>query len=308
MINTNATTTAGMRLSPVEQLLRNSTEIEPVLRQLHNWLNDLRANLDASEWAGLKREFSSHAIRELLHESPFSRRAFEKPRGYAGDAVMLDYIYQGQDVPSTLSAFGRRLFEWEMASGSCQSVFSRRAILAEAVDQTAARCESPRVLSVASGHLREAQYSSAVRQGRIGEYIAFDQDEQSLATVRQDNPNNVIRTVRGSVRDMLKGAAAFPNMDLIYSAGLYDYLNLRTAQRLTSLLFSMLADKGTLLLANFSPNLADIGYMEICMDWNLIYRDESDMLDVAAEIPWDAGRRMYRDEGNNIVYLEITRA
>ena len=35
----------------------------------------------------------NHPIRDLLHQDPFTYRAFAKPRGYAGDAVMMDYIY-----------------------------------------------------------------------------------------------------------------------------------------------------------------------------------------------------------------------
>src|SRR5215475_11877146 len=36
----------------------------------------------------------SHPFAELVLQDPYSRRAREKPRGYAGDAVMLDYIYR----------------------------------------------------------------------------------------------------------------------------------------------------------------------------------------------------------------------
>ena len=33
------------------------------------------------------------AIKRLAHQDPFTRRAFEKPRGYAGDAELLEYIH-----------------------------------------------------------------------------------------------------------------------------------------------------------------------------------------------------------------------
>src|ERR1700730_8656601 len=33
----------------------------------------------------------AHPLRELVHQDPFTYRTFSKPRGYAGDAVMLDY-------------------------------------------------------------------------------------------------------------------------------------------------------------------------------------------------------------------------
>src|SRR3954468_18697149 len=36
----------------------------------------------------------SHPMAKFVLEDPYSRRAHDKPRGYAGDAVMLDYIYR----------------------------------------------------------------------------------------------------------------------------------------------------------------------------------------------------------------------
>lgn len=41
----------------------------------------------------------SHFLRGLLHQDPFTYRAFSKPRGYAGDAVMTDYIYGLGSLP-----------------------------------------------------------------------------------------------------------------------------------------------------------------------------------------------------------------
>jgi len=41
---------------------------------------------------GLAQEVKTcveHPIRELIHEDPFTRRAFEKPRGYDGDTELL---------------------------------------------------------------------------------------------------------------------------------------------------------------------------------------------------------------------------
>ena len=35
---------------------------------------------------------ASHPISEFVYQCPFTRHAFEKPRGYAGDAELMDYI------------------------------------------------------------------------------------------------------------------------------------------------------------------------------------------------------------------------
>src|SRR5207344_1382702 len=52
-----------------------------------------RLELNDGAWSEFARLCLDHPLRRLLHEDPFTYRAFSKPRGYAGDAVMMDYIY-----------------------------------------------------------------------------------------------------------------------------------------------------------------------------------------------------------------------
>lgn len=75
--------------------------------------------------------------------------------------------------------------------------------------------------------------------------------------------------------------------DLIYSAGLYDYLRDGGAKKLTKNLFGLLNPAGTLIIGNFSPaNPPDLRFpMEYLYDWVLIYRDESEMYGLADSIP-----------------------
>lgn len=75
--------------------------------------------------------------------------------------------------------------------------------------------------------------------------------------------------------------------DLIYSAGLYDYLRYGGAKKLTKNLFDLLNPAGTLIVGNFSPaNPLDLRFpMEYLYDWMLIYRDESEMYRLADSVP-----------------------
>jgi hypothetical protein len=63
------------------------------------------------------------------------------------------------------------------------------------------------------------------------------------------------------------------------------------------------------VLANFLPGILDVGYMETYMDWQLIYRDRNEMLDLAADIPQEAIHdiRIFCEEGQNIIFLQLTR-
>src|SRR5262249_38418269 len=50
---------------------------------------------------------------QVLHQDPFTYRAFSKPRGYAGDAVMMDYIYglgDARQADEDATPIGRAVF------------------------------------------------------------------------------------------------------------------------------------------------------------------------------------------------------
>jgi extracellular factor (EF) 3-hydroxypalmitic acid methyl ester biosynthesis protein len=100
-----------------------------------------------------------------------------------------------------------------------------------------------------------------------------------------------------------------PFTDLVYAAGLYDYLNERVAIRLTRQMFETLAPGGRLLIANFAPTLRDIGYMETYMGWKVKYRTRDDMKALSADIPLHAiaSHRVFGDAFSNIVFLEVTK-
>ena len=97
--------------------------------------------------------------------------------------------------------------------------------------------------------------------------------------------------------------------DLVYSTGLFDYLNPRTGRRLVTGMFQLLRSGGSLIVANFLPGVRDIGYMETYMGWKLIYRTPEQMQSLADEIPRAqiAAGRVFWDEHHNIVFLSLTR-
>lgn len=274
------------------------------------WLNDVRCALPSDEWRTVVADvIRPHPVTALVHEEPFARRAFVKPRGYAGDAPMLDLVYGEGSPPTDLSPLGQRLHMWSVRQPACRSVRFRCDLLAEMLDETANLADAPRVLSLACGHLREAARSYAMRCNAISELVAVDQDEESLAEVRRSFARFRVTTMPGSVRQMLTGAAKVGEFDFVYSAGLYDYLATTVAGALTRALFRALRPGGRLLVANFAPSLRDIGYMEAMMDWHLVYRDEQAMRQLATAVPASevASVHTFRDELGNVVYLELRR-
>jgi hypothetical protein len=255
-----------------------------------------------------------HPLMSVLQQDPFTARAYQKPRGYAGDAEMLDFIYAPEDgtrlVPlEEATGLGREICGYTSNGTAPRAVRARRHILVEKVNEVAARTPRPRVLSVACGYLREATRTAAFREGRIGHYVALDQDPQSLAVVERELGPLGVETIRASVRDLVGERIDLAPFDLIYVSGLHDYLSLRLAQRLSEALFALLNPRGQLVITNYLPDLDNIGYMEAFMDWWLIYRTPEQLMALAETLPPHLVKTVcyYPEETGVIGFLDVVR-
>ena len=297
-------------LDRAHQQLRTG-RISDALDELFDDLNGRRDD-DPEDWPAYARTCLEHPVSGMLHQDPFTHRAFAKPRGYAGDAVMMDYIYglgQAGDAARNATPLGRAIFRYMDTRPAARGVRYRRRLIARLIDRVAER-GSARVLAIAAGHLREVECSKAVQSGRVRDFVAFDQDEASLAVVARDYAHLGVRTIAGSVRQILSGKADLGQADFVYAAGLFDYLGAPVAAALTRRMFDMTRPGGLLLIPNFLTGVRDAGYMETFMDWHLIYRNQTDMMGLAAALPRDsmADCEVFDDSADAITYLLVTKA
>lgn len=87
---------------------------------------------------------------------------------------------------------------------------------------------------------------------------------------------------RTSIAGLVERNTELGKFDLIYAAGLLDYLDDATVTRLAGWCSQSLNPGGTLLLANFSQ-CAERGFMESVMQWPLIYRDGTHLARLVAQ-------------------------
>jgi extracellular factor (EF) 3-hydroxypalmitic acid methyl ester biosynthesis protein len=271
-------------------------------------LMSLRAARVRDQWTRLGDRVRQHRLHALLLNSPFTWRAFAKPRGYAGDAELIDLIYGCGRRPSNLSTLGAGLYAWEFESAGCRSVRHRRMRVAREIDDAATNRAVASVLSVACGHLREAELSAAMRDRRV-RVTAIDRDAASVALVAHEYGSCGVTACVGTVLDLLRRRHSESEFNLAYAAGLYDYLDTQVATALTAALFRTVAPGGRLLIANFTPEMRDAAYMETCMDWRLIYRDESQMEALLQRVASHEVMRLdqFRDPEGNITYMRVVR-
>ncbi|WP_407176714.1 class I SAM-dependent methyltransferase [Bradyrhizobium sp. STM 3562] len=271
-------------------------------------LCDLRERLDGHEWRLLRSEWMHHPLARVVHQDPLTSWSYRKPRGYPGDARLLDFIYGETNIAAQVSSatrLGREIYGFTSEMACAAAIRERRGIVAKLVDRVAhERGRQISVLSIGAGHLREAARSRALAEGNVARWMAVDQDKEALAYLARTFSESPIRPVGGSVTSLIAGQHELGSFDVIYAAGVYDHVSERVAKRLTETAFAMLHPGGELLFANFARGIHDAGYMETFMDWRLLFRDEGEIEEIWSDLPGQAiaSRRLFRDANRNVIY------
>ncbi len=109
----------------------------------------------ASGWSNneLAEICGQHRLASALMLDPYTARATNKPRGYAGDAVMLDFIYRPS--ANLLSGIALNLNLATTRSSNAKSILWRQRYLSKLICECVEINPRAKILSVASGHMRE---------------------------------------------------------------------------------------------------------------------------------------------------------
>ena len=273
----------------------------------------LRQTSTPRSWeAFCKTECIAHPVRYLVHQDPLTERAFFKPRGYPGDAILLDLLYRGEGVEPYLDGatdLGRDIYAYTSGCPAARALRRRKEILATMIDRVCDSTEGSHILTLGCGHLREAEMSAALKSRKVDRFLALDRDKDSLRVVRERFGPLGVETAESTVNELIEGVDQLGKFDLVYAAGPYDHLNRWTATRLTEALFRTAKPGALLLVTNFVHGIRDAGYMEAFMDWHLNFRSAKDMFALTSSLPEDqiADRRTFSEESGGIVFLAVRR-
>jgi len=234
-------------------------------------------------------------------------RMISKPRGYSGDYLTIDWLYQQPfDGDHRVDVWNRLSYAQQAARAVRARVdYVRDAIL----PILSAATTDIRILDIASGPGRiERGVFDAVpslRHRVTFELLDADEDaiEYSRTLLSSAIPTNV--DLQFHHRNALRFAPT-STYRFIWSAGLFDYLDDRLAARLLSRMYSWLDKGGSMLVGNFAPECQSQWSLEAFYDWFLIYRSEEDCLKLceAAGIPFER-IRLERDVTDSVVLMRV---
>jgi len=282
----------------VAEVLR--AELETVRQEGPSWSEQERArrvkhalqacldDLAATDcWGEANRVPSNvlwQVVGEILQHGALQLHARVKPRGYAGDYVMLQRIWEHWvgDEP-----VGRAMDQFFQEQAAPQAVRNRTRLVADrfvaAFRGRRGSAEQFRIVSVGSGPAIDIEL--AVRQLGPAErrelrIALLDLDPLALEHARERLGRLVGAHQIQAYRENLYRLPRLPRTaDLLQTAdfvsclGLFDYLNDKDSAELLSCLWRHLASPGELILFNFAPTNRSRAYMEWIGNWYLTYRD-----------------------------------
>ncbi len=265
------------------------------------------------------KAFVRHELHPLFLCSPYVHRIYTKPLGYAGDYEMVNMIvrnpFEGLNTYAKLINFFCLRLEPAKAHRNRIKILEEK--LANEARKAVNKGNVLRVMNVGCGPAIEIQ--RFIRQkdlARQCEFHLLDFNEQTITHVREQickASQDIKRKphfhfIHKSIHQLLKEMAGYiknsatPSFEMIYCAGLFDYLSDRVCKRLLEILYDWLEPGGLLIATNVHPKNPIRCFMEHLVEWYLIYRDESKISELS---PTNDSHSIYTDPTGMNVFLEI---
>jgi extracellular factor (EF) 3-hydroxypalmitic acid methyl ester biosynthesis protein len=297
---------AGAVLPPIDFLFETFEEIASRISEEDRapYMNYMRQNLHP-----------------LMLSAPFANNTFNKPRGYAGDFDMVNMIerdgFEGE------SLFAKIIHRWFVRQPPAQAHRNRIEYMANCIEAEVDRAvrggRPAKILNFACGPAAEVQrfVSQSVLAGHA-EFTLQDLDDNALGYCQRMlfqifNKWRLDTTAafqKKSIFQLIKDSqtpAATPRKqyDLVYCAGLFDYLTENTCKQLTDIFYDLVLPGGLLLVTNVnSTNPLRYG-MEHLLDWHLIYRNEAEIRALTPDKALGENVSVQADETGVNLFLRI---
>lgn len=211
-------------------------------------------------------------------------RWYSKPRGYAGDFLSIEWVYENE--ARGVGRLGPVLDRCLLELPAAQAVRNRRGLLARALHEAlvTAGNRPAYVMSMACGPARELLdvLTALPDPGRL-QATCIDIDRQALAFVMESGRKHaVLGSLRLEQRNLVhlvtgRQSLDLPPLDLAYSIGLIDYFDDAFVIRLLDYVYDRLRPGGRVILGNFHPDNPSKWFMDHVLGWRLNHRDEADM-------------------------------
>jgi extracellular factor (EF) 3-hydroxypalmitic acid methyl ester biosynthesis protein len=298
-IDVGIRTTVTRRRDDLEQEIFSGIEnrvVDEVLPSMQRF-EDVSREVGEAEVA-VHKSYVRRELHPIVLCSPFLYRTYTKPLGYAGDYEMVNMMLRNPYEGS--SAFAKLL---NFALLNTEPVVAHRNRIDYLINKLRSEClrrvsrGKTRVFNLACGPAMEVQrFLKECEESDLAEIDLLDFNSETLEYTREriqeakmaGGRETQVRYFQRSVHQLLRAATQggedeFTNYDVVYCAGLFDYLSQRVCKRLVELFCTMVRPGGIVIVTNVAQSNPRKAWMEYVMEWNLIYRDTDEMNDLIPE-------------------------
>jgi extracellular factor (EF) 3-hydroxypalmitic acid methyl ester biosynthesis protein len=253
-------------------------------------IDDFRLHIECDQ--AQVEELAAYMFRETspyFHLSRTLDRCYAKPRGYAGDYLTLEMMYN--DEAGGDRRLGSYVDRWALDTPAARAVKNRRRLLADIITAVAAENQNHRVqvTSVASGPARELFDALRSHHTRELRATCVDIDPDALAYTREiANRTGVadrLCFVQANAVKVALGRASMqlPDQHLVYTVGLIDYLPDGLVVALLDWIHDRLRPGGTAIVGNFDVVNPSKALMDHVLEWKLIHRSAQHLVALFAQ-------------------------
>jgi extracellular factor (EF) 3-hydroxypalmitic acid methyl ester biosynthesis protein len=265
---------------------------DPILPTVGSWFSrfdDISEKVE-DELRPVHRAFAKRLLHPLVLCSPFVYRTYHKPLGYAGDYEMVNMILR--DPYEGASLFAKIVNVCFLKNPPAEAHRNRIKYLSKTLEEETKRVHAEgrraKILNLGCGPAKEVQ--NFMREDDLSDRAVFtllDFNDETIehATGLLHDVRNAHRRqtelnfFKKSVHQILKEASRpGPEMmpgtyDLVYCAGLFDYMSDRICKRLMNIFYDLLAPGGLLVATNVDASKPFRHSMEFILEWHLICRN-----------------------------------
>lgn len=245
------------------------------------------------------KQFTESVVTPDLIDGPIWNRAYEKPLGYPGDHMVMNYVYSWDDAGTSIGG----KFSHRLGLDALECVATRMTMMQSAIAQELNNfkdAEEILITNLACGTAQEIVNTLA--QPKLPTKVTIsliDQDERALTHAYENAyPHAVkhkgsasVQCFHSSFTELMKGGALtnfLPPQHLIYSVGLFDYLRPKRAKSLARSLYQYVRPGGLLVIGNLKNSVhSGLWAGEMICDWTMFYRTEQDMRDMVEGLRYD---------------------
>jgi extracellular factor (EF) 3-hydroxypalmitic acid methyl ester biosynthesis protein len=316
-----------IRILPADRQLERELEIVrqigpmivPAIHHLFERFEEISNRVDEDQ-AAAHQAFGKRLVQPLLLCSPFVNRTFNKPLGYAGDYEMVNMMFR--DPFQGDSLFAKMVNVYALQLPPIVAHRNRVSYLLQKIEKESLRVmvrgRDARVFSMGCGPAQEVQRFLA--EDELANHTGFtlvDFNEETLSHTScilnnlksRHARRTMIRSIRKPVQQLLKSAgraeyARADQYDLIYCAGLFDYLSDQVCRQLMEIFYAMLLPGGLLITTNVDDHPAQ-NQMECFLEWHLVHRNEEKMQTLVPRKAASQDVSIKRDATGVNVFIEV---